>query len=136
MSFHSFKQVTSRKQSLSRLTQGQREESEQVALSGVLKRQKKSGQKGSQIPGEIVRDFRRNNTLLFISGSPGWITEEESGFCLSAQGEVTTWEEVIVLRLGDPPVLEVPQCSSHIFAVVMVVFSSVCENSAATSMAG
>lgn len=54
------------------------------------------------MPREIVRDFRRNNTLLFIAGSPGWVTEEESGFCLSAQGEVTTWEEVIVLRLGDP----------------------------------
>lgn len=54
------------------------------------------------MPREIVRDFRRNNALLFIAGSPGWATEEESGFCLSAQGEVTIWEEVIVLRLGDP----------------------------------
>lgn len=29
------------------------------------------------MPREIVRDFRRNNTLLFIAGSPGWVTEEE-----------------------------------------------------------
>lgn len=50
---------------------------------------------------EIMKDFRRNNTLLFSAGSFGSVTEEKSGFCLSAQGEVTTREEVIALRLGE-----------------------------------
>lgn len=54
------------------------------------------------MPMEIMKDFRRNNTLLFSAGSFGWVTEEESGFCLSAQGEVMTPEEVISLRLGEP----------------------------------
>lgn len=56
----------------------------------------------SRMPREIVKDFRRNNTLLFSAGSFGWVTQEESGFCLSAQGEAATREEVIVLRLGEP----------------------------------
>ncbi|PKU41640.1 hypothetical protein llap_8057 [Limosa lapponica baueri] len=34
-------------------------------------------------------------------GSFGWVTEEESGFCLSAQGEVTTQEEVKNINLNE-----------------------------------
>lgn len=81
--FHSFEQVTRKKQSLNHLTQGQREESEHSALSGFSKRQKKSEGKGSQMPGEVVKSYRSNNTLLFIAGPAGWVTEEESGLCLS-----------------------------------------------------
>lgn len=54
------------------------------------------------MPREIVKDFRRNNTLLFSAGSFGRVAEKESVFCLSAQGEVTCREKVIVLRLGKP----------------------------------
>lgn len=54
------------------------------------------------MPREIVKDFRGNNTLLFSAGSFGQVAEEESAFCLSAQGEVTCQEKVIVLRLGEP----------------------------------
>lgn len=46
-------------------------------------RQKKSEGKGSQMPGEVVKGYRSNNTLLFIAGPAGWVTEEESGLCLS-----------------------------------------------------
>lgn len=49
---------------------------------------------------EIMKDFRRNNTLLFSTGTFGWVTEEP-GFCLSAEREVKTREEVILLRCSE-----------------------------------
>lgn len=73
------------------------------------------------MPRETVKDFKRNNTLLFSAGSFGWVAEEESGFCLSAQEEVTTWEEITVLRRR-APVLGVAQCLSHILALGAGVF--------------
>lgn len=53
------------------------------------------------MPREIAKDLMRSNTLLFSAGSFGWVTEEESEFCLSTQEQVTTQEEITVLRLGE-----------------------------------
>lgn len=51
-----------------------------------LKRQRKPEVKGNQMPGEIVRDFRRNSVLLFIAGSPG-LQKRSLGFVSLHKGK-------------------------------------------------